>query len=384
MLLPKTSLMKNKFAATFLLFFLFAFSLKADATNEIVLELAPTKENPRNSEGAFVTLKSGRILFVYSQFSGGAHDESPARIVSIFSDDKGKTWSKQPEVIAQNREGQNLMSVSLLRLRSGRLALFYLVKNSFHDCRPVVRFSEDEAKTWSEPQYVITAPGYFVLNNDRVIQTSSGRLIVPVAFHRSRNGAANDHRTFDHRAIDLWYLSDDEGKTWREAEDWRAIPVPSKTGLHEPGVVELPNGSIFGWARTDQGCQYVCVSTNGGLNWPIPEPSTLKSPVSPASIKRLPGSPDLLAIYNDHSGDFPFAKDKRTPLVAAISSDGGKTWARKKILEDNPQGAFCYTAIYFTDDSVLLAYCAGNPKINGLDHLRIRRFSLKWLRESKP
>ena len=45
---------------------------------------------------------------------------------------------------------------------------------------------DDDGATWSEPKRVFDAPGNFVLNNDRVIQTTKGRLIVPVAFHRSR------------------------------------------------------------------------------------------------------------------------------------------------------------------------------------------------------
>ncbi len=352
-----------------------------ESAEQIVLDITPTKEFPRNSEGAFVTLKSKRVLFVYSQFQGSAADESPVRIVSVFSDDGGRTWSQQPEVVAQNGGGQNLMSVSLLRLADERIALFYLVKNNFHDCRPVICFSADEAKTWSKPTPVFAAPGYFVLNNDRVIQTRSGRLIMPVAFHRSRNGNPNDPHTLDYRAIDLWYLSDDSGKMWREANDWRAIPLPSKTGLHEPGVVELGNGNIFSWARTDQGCQFGCISTNRGISWSIPEPTALKSPIAPASIKRLPNSTDLLAVFNDHSGDFPFEKNKRTPLVTAISSDNGRTWAKKKLIENDPQGAFCYTAIHFIGDSVLLGYCAGDPGVNGLNRLRVRRIALPWLRE---
>ena len=78
------------------------------------------------------------------------------------------------------------MSVSMLRLASGKIALFYLVKNSWIDCRPQMRVSVDEGATWSAPRRVLEAPGYFVLNNDRVIQTHSGRLLMPLAFHRSR------------------------------------------------------------------------------------------------------------------------------------------------------------------------------------------------------
>ena len=36
---------------------------------KIVLDLAPGENNPRNSEGAFITLKDGRIMLVYSRFS---------------------------------------------------------------------------------------------------------------------------------------------------------------------------------------------------------------------------------------------------------------------------------------------------------------------------
>jgi sialidase-1 len=352
----------------------------ADPGNEVVLNLDPTRDNPRNSEGAFVTLKSGRILFIYTRFQGGAADESPADLASIHSDDVGRTWSREPATVVQNPPGANVMSVSLLRLRDRSIALFYLAKNSLLDCRPTLRFSTDEAATWSQPRHVGDAPGYFVLNNDRVIQLQSGRLLAPVAFHRSRGSDPHNYRSLDMRAIALWYWSDDAGQTWHEADDWWALPARTSTGLQEPGVVEQADGRLFSWARTDQGAQFGCYSTDGGKRWSPPETTDLKSPASPASIKRLPGSPDLLALYNDHSGRFPFPKGKRSPLVAAVSTDGGKTWPSRKLVEDDPDGWYCYTAIHFIDGAVLLAYCAGDPKVGHLNRLRLRRVSLDWLK----
>jgi sialidase-1 len=349
-----------------------------------VLNLEPHPNNPRNSEGAFVTLKSGRILFLYTSFYGGAGDESPARIVSLYSDDAGRTWSREPRLVATNQAEANVMSVSLLRLRSGAVALFYLMKNSLLDCRPVMRISTDEAETWSEPQPVGAAPGYFVLNNDRVIQLKEGRLVVPLAFHRARAADPKNYRSLDMRAIALWYLSDDEGKSWREADTWWALPARTGTGLQEPGVVELADGRLFSWMRTDQGAQFGCYSSDGGKSWPLPKATALLSPASPASIKRLPGSADLLAIYNDHSGRFSFPKGKRTPLAAAISSDSGETWPRCKVLESAPDGWFCYTAMHFTEDAALLAYCAGDSKVGGLNRLRIRRITLDWFKSDAP
>jgi sialidase-1 len=346
--------------------------------NRVVLDIESSKDKPRNSEGAFVTLKSGRILFFYSEFYGGAADESPARIVSISSEDAGRTWNIKPRVVVENTGHENVMSVSLLRFPSRKLALFYLIKNSWHDCRPWMQVSTDEAQTWSAPRLVVDAPGYFVLNNDRVIQLGTGRLIAPVAFHRARRSDPRDHRSFDGRALAFWYISDDEGQTWREANDWWAVPLPSRSGLQEPGVVELAGGNVFTWARTDLGAQWGCVSTNAGLSWPPPAATSLQSPLSPASLKRLPGSADLLAVFNDHSGAFPFPKGKRTPLVAAISSDGGRTWPVRKLLEDDPSGVYCYTATHFVDGAVLLGY--SDWRTNGPHRLRIRRVGLDWLR----
>lgn len=355
----------------------------ARADNRIVANLEPTREHPRKSEGAFIPLKSGRIVFYYTEFHGGRGDASPAHIVSIFSDDRGATWSSEPEVVIKNAGAQNVMSTSVLRLASGKIALFYLIKNGLHDCRPYMQISDDETKTWSKPELVIQAPGYFVLNNDRVIQLRSGRLIAPVAFHRRKGPSTTDLKSsFDLRAIALWYLSDDEGKTWSEADTWWALPVATRTGMQEPGVVELADGTLFSWARTDQLSQYASRSTNAGKSWSAPVPTELRSPVSPASIKRLPGSSDLLAVYNDHSGKFPHPDPlKRTPLIVAISQDGGKTWPLRKSIEDDPEGWYCYTAIEFVDDSVLLSYCAGDVKVGRVSRTRIRKISLDWIKE---
>lgn len=351
------------------------------AENEITLVLEPTPENPRNSEGAFVTLRSGRVAFYYTQFYGGLHDDSAARIVVIHSDDDGRTWS-EPLPVIEKADAQNVMSVSVLRLHSGRLAMFHVVKNSAVDCTPRIRYSDDEGATWSEPRRTIEAPGYFVLNNDRVIQTTRGRLILPLSFKRLRRsdpegppGALNAH---DIRGIAMWFYSDDEGMKWKEATSWWAMSRPTRRGLQEPGVVELADGSFFSWVRTDQGSQWGFRSNDHGDHWTPPEPTQLVSPVSPASIKRIPGTDKLLAVYNDHSGRYPFPKGKRTPLVAAISDDGAKTWPRRRLVEGDPGEWLCYTAIHFTPDAVLLAYCAGDDQVGRLARLRIRRIERSW------
>jgi hypothetical protein len=49
--------------------------------------------------------------------------------------------------------------------------------------------------------------------------------------------------------------------------------------------------------------------------------------------------------------------------------------------EGDPAGWYCYTAIHFTEDAMLLAYCAGDPQAGYLNRLRLRRVGLGWLKE---
>ena len=344
-----------------------------------VLSLPPSEENPRNSEGDFIRLKDGRILLVYTHFTSGAADHATAYLAGRISEDSGKTWSEKDTIVVANEGGQNVMSVSLLRLQDGRIAIFYARKNSSEDCRPCVRFSEDEAKTWSEPLVCIPEKeiGYYVLNNDRVIQLESGRLVVPVAQH---HGIGWPKWTGQGTA--LCYLSDDAGKTWRRSQselDGR-VSESRRVTVQEPGVIELKDGRVMMFCRTNDGCQYLSFSEDGGDHWPPLASSSIFSPVSPASIERIPSTDDLLMVWNDHEGIDVGLKGKRTPLTVAISQDDGKTWSHVRNIETNPHGWYCYTAIGFVDDQILLAYCAGDRRENnGLAFMQVSRFPVTKL-----
>lgn len=340
----------------------------------IIPLLPPTPGNPRNSEGAFVTLKDGRILYAYTRFTGGTGDHDSASIVGRFSSDGGRTWGDTDIPILEKEGDMNVMSVSLLRLKNGRIALFYLRKNSISDCRPCVRFSTDEAKSWSAEPVCASTDGYYVLNNDRAVQLRSGRIVLPVAYHPTVNGK------FGSRGIAMAFLSDDAGKTWRSSRTRLESPSPDRAGYQEPGVIELKDGRLMMFIRTQLGSQYLSFSKDGGDTWSDAQPSEIESPLSPASIKRVPKTGDLLMVWNDHASvpesfrASPKSGGKRTPLTIAISKDEGKTWIDKRNLLDDPDGWYCYTAIHFDGPRVLLAFVAGG---SGLPPLS--RTSLAWL-----
>lgn len=102
-------------------------------------------------------------------------------------------------------------------------------------------------------------------------------------------------------------------------------------------------------------------------------------------IKRISKTGHLLSIWNDHSGIFETPTPLpiswgRTPLVCAISEDEGKTWKHHHLLEDSPEHGFCYPAILFTEEAVLISYCSGGATSKiPLDILRVRRILIEKL-----
>ena len=346
------------------------------------LELRPGAGNPRNSEGSFVVLKDGRILFIYSRYNGDSGaDHASAELAARYSDDQGETWTQEDEIVIQKEGLQNVMSVSLLRLNDGSIAFFYLRKNNDYDCRPVLRISTDEGKTWGEAiQCIPDQIGYYVLNNDRVIQMKNGRLVAPVCQH-SKQGDTK----MDYMGTLLCYLSDDNGKTWRRGkQEWKVFDQDNRRiCVQEPGVVELKDGRLMMFIRSNAGCQMISFSSDGGETWTPSTTSSILSPLSPASIKRIPKTGDLFLVWNNHDGvpDYLKQAGRRVPLSTAISKDDGKTWELTKTLEGNLDGGhYCYIAIDFIGDDVILGYCA----MQGLAHSRITKVPLSWLYAPEP
>ncbi len=337
--------------------------------------LPPSDANPRNSEGSMVELADGRILFAYSHFTDGGADNSSAFIALRESHDRGMTWTTEDQVLVENEADENVMSVTFLRLANGDIALFYVVKNSWSDCRPYLRKSTDEGATWGDRVCCAPDVKYFVLNNDRVIQLSAGRLVMPVAEHPMIDGK------WSHRGISTCMLSDDNGATWRAAQSRLHAPDDVASGLQEPGVIELKDGRLMMLMRTTAGCQFRSYSADGGETWGQARPTDIMSPCSPATLRRIPSTGDIVMIWNDHSGDRAQLEQKRTPLTTAISRDEGETWENVKVLDDDPNGHYCYTSALFIDDRLILSYCAGDRRTGGLNLTQVTNVEVGWLYE---
>ncbi|MBQ9691768.1 MAG: exo-alpha-sialidase [Clostridia bacterium] len=223
-------------------------------------QLPPSENNPRNSEGSFIRGKSGEILYAYSRYTGEHWgDDCACDIALISSFDEGRTWS-EPRIIAKAAEFgvKNIMSVSALELTDGKIAFFFLIKmekNGISTIELGRAVSENGVDFISEKCDMKCAPYYYVVNNDRFVRLSSGRIVAPTAYiHRDLVRSASAYNHFNAYASSCLY-SDDDGKTFYKANfDLRSAYGPNlRTGLQEPGILERDDG-LYLWARTNYGC----------------------------------------------------------------------------------------------------------------------------------
>ena len=318
------------------------------------LTVAPVSlpKNPRNSEAAILQRKDGSLLLAWTEFyAGNGADHGPARIVGRISTDGGQTWGPKYTLV-ENDGGRNVMEVNFLRLRGGSIALFHCQKNSEStDCRVMMRISSDEGKTWGPATQLSLPAKYTGLTNGRCIRLKSGRILLE---------AWED-------GFSYCYISDDDGKTWRESQR-----VKPRDGCWEPACIELKDGRVMMLMRTGMGGQYKSISKDEGQTWSTPVPTPLVGTAAPVSISRVPRTGDLLAIWNHNPG----AK-KRNPLTAALSKDEGETWRYFRNIEDAPDDGWAYPAVTWVEDRALLTYF----NYTGGLSLKLRIIPAKWFYE---
>ena len=207
------------------------------------------------------------------------------------------------------------------------------------------RRSSDDGATWGDAVDMITDDdGYLILIADRVVVSASGRLIAPIADH---GPAWTSDPVATGEAV--CYLSDDQGRSWRRGRGdrcgrgrphrHRPAGAGRRAARRRPPAHVQPH-------RVGQPVP-VPLGLDDGETWTQPVPSDIRSPRSPASIKRIPSTDDLLLMWNDNYEPDHRSQGRRTPLTTAISADDGRTWRHRRVLEGDPNGHYCYTAMHF-------------------------------------
>ena len=357
----------------------------------IVKTVETSQDNPRNGEGSFIRLNDGGVMLAYSRFGGEGGDHDHSRIVGITSYDEGETWSGERELFNDDYECRNNMACAFVRMPNGEIGACYLRKNNEPDgtisCMPVFRYSSDEGKSWSKLVFCTDEIGYYCGTNAASVVTSAGRIITPVSF------AGNAVHRYDLEAgIVRFFCSDDCGRSWHEDMSSIKAPYGDRAGLQEPGVLELPDETLWCHMRTVYGFQYQSFSKDGGKTWTVPEPALLfPSPDSPMRVNKLGAK--VIAVFNPvgHSPyaahNTPWGAPQRTPIMLAVSGDGGLSFAKPAkefswnlfnahrqhcfLMEGDPADSYCYPAMIRVNGGYLVTYyCdAGSHRVLNCSHV---------------
>ncbi|WP_390625055.1 sialidase family protein [Gimesia maris] len=145
-------------------------------------------------------------------------------------------------------------------------------------------------------------------------------------------------------------------------------------GCHEPAIVELKEGRLLCFLRNTNQRLYQSFSDDGGAHWSRPEPTKLPSPESPAIVKRIPSTGDLLLLWNNVASPTNWP---RTPLSAAISQDDGKTWGHFKDIDARPAFDAAYPSITFVNDEAFIAYYSRSTRWKRDSEITLRIYQVQ-------
>lgn len=321
----------------------------------LVHQLAPSAGNPRNSEGDFARLSNGDILFAYSRYSaGGQGDHSPCDIYYIRSRDEGETWSEPTLMVSAASYGvENIMSVSSVEQKDGRIGFYYLIKENDFTVTLGRSLTSDGEVFFSERCGFDCPPMYYTVNNDRIVRLKDGRLAAPASVFDMQGATSSKGKNGTVTVL----LSEDDGENWHPADFMLKVDYSAaeKRGLQEPGLVEFED-RLWMFIRTGFGCQYQSTSTEGINGFKTVEPTDFSSPRAPMQVKGFDRA--HYAVYNpipNYDGRLEAGGTAgRTPFVIRKSLDGGETWGPINVIWDDPNRGYSYPALFQTRDGHLM------------------------------
>ena len=89
-----------------------------------------TKQYPRNDSASIVELQDGRLFMVWMEFFAtdveGGRDDGLNRIVSMTSDDGGRTWKNKRVELETNKGDKSVYNPALLKLANGDVLFTFI------------------------------------------------------------------------------------------------------------------------------------------------------------------------------------------------------------------------------------------------------------------
>lgn len=257
---------------------------------------------------------------------------------------KGSTKWSPPRVIARD-PFRSLGNAVVWQAPDGVVWLFYVVRwgETWSTSRIQAKVSRDGAKSWSDSFPVSETEGMMVRGQPIVLNT--GEYLLPV-YHET----GHDTERVGADSTSRFLRCDAQGRVWRESG-----VIRSAKGNIQPAVVQLSPEYLVAYCRRGGGYEPVkdgyiirAESRDGGRTWTEGKDSAFPNPNAAVELLKL-RSGSLLLVYN-HS------MDDRTPLTAALSTDGDQSWPYRRNIAVGPHDYAYPFAIQARDGKIHLVF----------------------------
>src|SRR5882672_9156763 len=298
---------------------------------------------PYKHPACFDELANGDLYLVF--FSGkGEYGDTHASVWGSRLKKGAKKWS-QPVVIASNPL-YSLGNAVVWQAPDAVVWLFYVARygETWSDSRITAKISRDGAQSWSESFMLTFQPGTMV--RGRPIVLGNGDYLLP-AYHET----GHDTESVGGDTTSFFLRFDPAKRRWTETGHIR-----SPRGNLQPSPAAITDSDLIAFCRrggnyepTTNGWLVRAESHDGGQTWSEGRNSDIRNPNAAVDLLKLRNG-HLLLVFNDSMND-------RTPLTAAVSTDGGKTFPRRRNLIDDPKGDFGYpVAVQTRDDKIQVLF----------------------------
>jgi predicted neuraminidase len=227
----------------------------------------------------------------------------------------------------------------------GMVWLFYVVRygQTWSTSRIQAKISRDGAVTWSDPMLVTMTEGMMV--RSRPLALARGDILLPAYLETGQ-----DTEMVGPDSCSLFFRFDGRLHTWTETNH-----IHSRIGNIQPAVAQVASDTLVCYCR--RGGDYSgrpngrivrAKSRDGGRTWSDGQETQFKNPNAAVDFLRLK-SGNLLLIFNDSVKD-------RSPLTAALSTDGDKTYPYRRNLIEGPEDYAYPYAIQADDGKIHLVF----------------------------
>jgi len=165
----------------------------------------------------------------------------------------------------------------------------------------------------------------------------------------------------------LTYCSEDDGATWRASNVTDLGGNGHHDGATEGTLVELRDGRLLQYARTNWGQFWRLESSDGGRNWHPYGPSGVEASSAPGILKRL-ASGRIVLLWNrprpESESSYPLrggdgiwsatpASNFREELSISFSEDECGSWSPPVVVARNPGGEASYPYVFEPEPGLL-------------------------------